>query len=140
MLQKLSLRPDHAVLEIGTGSGYQTALLAEIAGRVFTIEYIPQLAETARQTLDRLGYSNIEYVVGDGSHGWTDAAPFDGIVASASASCVPQELTDQLATGSRMILPVGVTHQHLVMIYRGIEGSEKSTLLPVRFVQMHEGP
>ena len=139
MLQKLAPRPDNRVLEIGTGSGYQTALLAELACHVYTVEVIPELAEGARQTLNQLGYQNIEYSIGDGSQGWADAAPFDGIVASASASCVHQQLTDQLASGSRLILPVGSARQHLIMVYRGIERSERTTLLPVRFVQMKEG-
>ena len=139
MLQKLAPRPDGRVLEIGTGSGYQTALLAQLAREVYTVEVIPELAERARQTLDRLGYQNIEYRIGDGSQGWADASPFDGIVASASASCVHAQLTDQLAPGSRLILPVGTVRQHLIMVYRGLERSEKTTLLPVRFVQMLEG-
>ena len=139
MLQKLAPRPDNRVLEIGTGSGYQTALLTELACRVYTVEVIPELAESARRTLDRLGYQNIEYRIGDGSQGWADAAPFDGIVASASASCVHQQLTDQLAPGSRLIMPVGTARQHLIMVYRGIERPERTTLLPVRFVQMQEG-
>ena len=139
MLQKLAPRADDRVLEIGTGSGYQTALLSELACRVYTVEVIPELAEGAHQTLDRLGYENVEYRIGDGSQGWADAAPFDGIVASASATCVHQQLTDQLAPGSRLIMPVGTTRQHLIMVYRGIGGSERTTLLPVRFVQMQEG-
>ncbi len=139
MLQKLAPRPDNRVLEIGTGSGYQTALLTELACRVYTVEVIPELAESARRTLDRLGYKNIEYRIGDGSQGWADAAPFDGIVASASASCVHQQLTDQLAPESRLIMPVGTARQHLIMVYRGIERPERTTLLPVRFVQMQEG-
>ena len=139
MLQKLAPRPGNRVLELGTGSGYQTALLTELACRVYTVEVIPELAESARRTLDRLGYQNIEYRIGDGSQGWADAAPFDGIVASASASCVHQQLTDQLAPGSRLIMPVGTARQHLIMVYRGIERPEQTTLLPVRFVQMQEG-
>ena len=139
MLQKLAPRPDSRVLEIGTGSGYQTALLAELACQVYTVEVIPELAEGARLPLEQLGYRNIEYRLGDGSQGWADAAPFDGIVASASASRVHHRLTDQLAPGSRLILPVGTARQHLIMVYRGIERSEQTTLLPVRFVQMQEG-
>jgi protein-L-isoaspartate(D-aspartate) O-methyltransferase len=140
MLQKLAPRPDGRVLEIGTGSGYQTALLAQLAREVYTVEVIPDLADGAHQTLARLGYENIEYRIGDGSRGWAAAAPFDGIVASASASCVHPQLTAQLAPGSRLILPVGTVRQHLIMVSRGLEQSEKTTLLPVRFVQMLEGP
>ncbi len=136
MLQKISMCSEHRVLEIGTGSGYLTALLAEIAARVFTVEFVPELADKARETLDSLGYQNVEYRIGDGTQGWAHNAPFDGIIASASANRVPTQLTSQLAPGARMIIPVGDLQQHLVMVHKGDEQAEATTLLPVRFVQM----
>lgn len=136
MLQNISLRPEHRVLEIGTGSGYQTALLAEIAAKVFTVEFVPELADRARETLYSLGYQNVEYRIGDGTEGWAEYSPFDGIIASAAANRVPPQLASQLATGSRMIIPVGDLRQHLVMVYKVDERAKETTLLPVRFVRM----
>ena len=137
MSQLLEIKKGMKVLEIGTGSGYLTALLAEITARVFTVEFVPELADKARETLDSLGYQNVEYRIGDGTQGWAHNAPFDGIIASASANRVPTQLTSQLAPGARMIIPVGDLQQHLVMVHKGDEQAEATTLLPVRFVQMH---
>ena len=139
MLQMLQLRASNSVLEIGTGSGYQTALLAELVGAVSTIECHAELARQARRTLRELGYSNVDCRIGDGSIGWPDTdIAFDAIVGSAAARSIPAALTDQLAPGGRMILPVGDLQQELVLLHRRADGSmaEETRLLPVRFVPM----
>ena len=139
MLQKLCLRDTDSALEIGTGSGYQTALVAEIVRSVSTIEYHTHLAESARRMLLGLGYSNVAFHSGDGSKGWPDAdSEFDVIIGSAAASAVPESLVAQLAPGGRMILPVGGRHQNLLLIHRSDDGGtlHKADLLPVRFVPM----
>lgn len=107
MLESLSLKPSDKVLEIGTGSGYQTALLAELVAEVFSIERHASLTQAAQQVLERLGYQNVQLRTGDGSLGWPDAAPFDGIIISAAAPQIPPSLMAQLKDGGRMIAPVG---------------------------------
>src|ERR1700730_356679 len=107
MLETLSLVPSHVVLEIGTGSGYQTALLAELSDHVYSIERHPALARKAAAALNRLGYQNVESSIGDGSHGLPEKAPFDAIVVSAAAPQIPPALFEQLREGGKMILPVG---------------------------------
>lgn len=107
MLQALKLSPNDKVLEVGTGSGYATALVAELAAKVVSIERHAQLADTARELLTRLGYSNVKLIAGDGTHGFAEESPFEAIVVSAAASEVPRELLEQLAEGGRMIIPVG---------------------------------
>jgi protein-L-isoaspartate(D-aspartate) O-methyltransferase len=107
MTQWLQLRGPEKVLEIGGGSGYQSAVLAELARRVFTIERFPSLAMRARQTLESLGYTNVVVRVGDGTYGWPDEAPFDRILVGAAAPVVPQPLFQQLAEGGRLVVPVG---------------------------------
>ncbi len=99
--------PDARILEIGTGSGYQSAILATIVREVYTIEVIPELQESAREHLDRLGFSNIHYKVGDGYFGWPEEAPFDGILVAAASADIPEPLLEQLVDGGRMIIPVG---------------------------------
>ena len=139
MLQKLRLRPTSSVLEIGTGSGYQTALLAELVRQVSTIEYHAELSHQARRTMHDLGYSNVDCRIGDGSNGWPGAGmPFDAIVGSAAAVVIPDRLVAQLAPGGRMILPVGDRRQELVLLTRHRDGGviEETRLLPVRFVPM----
>lgn len=138
MLQMLQLRQTDSVLEIGTGSGYQTALLAELVRSVSTIEYHAALADPARQLLGELGYRNIDFHIGDGSNGWPrSAAFFDAIIGSAAAITVPKLLVAQLAREGRMILPVGDQHQKLVLIHRAADGRlEETEHLPVRFVPM----
>lgn len=137
MTEALRLKDTDRVLEVGTGSGYQTAILAEIVKHVFTIERIPSLAEKAKKLLDTMGYKNITYRIGDGSLGWPEEAPFDGILVSAAAPSVPQPLVDQLAMGGRLIIPVGDRlTQELVLVERIPEGIRKSFLGGVRFVDL----
>ncbi len=135
MSEMLKLKPNHRVLEIGTGSGYQTAVLAELAKEVFTIERIEDLSLLAQATLNELGYANIVFKVDDGALGWTRFQPFDAIVVTASAEEVPQALIDQLAVGGRLIIPVGTTEQRLILIQR-TNGVAQKHLLPVRFVPL----
>ncbi len=124
------------VLEIGTGSGYQAAILAEIVQQVFTIEIVEPLAREAEKTLQALGYTNITVRAGDGYQGWPDEAPFDVIILTAAPDHVPQPLMEQLKVGGRLILPTGKWLQELVLIRRTEAGFEKTSLLPVAFVPM----
>ena len=119
MLEALRLRPEDLVLEIGTGSGYQTALLAELAARVWSVERYPVLAQSAAERLRKLGYSNAEVSVGDGTLGLLQHAPYDAIIVSAAAPRVPQPLQDQLAEGGRLIVPVGgADNQQLQLVHK----------------------
>jgi len=136
MTEALGLRGGEKVLEVGTGSGYQTAVLAEIAGAVWTIEIVRTLAGRARAALDGLGYTNIQYRIGDGSAGWPEAAPFEAIIVTAAAPVMPLELEGQLAAGGRMIIPVGTDVQELILVRRTKKGIERARLLPVRFVPL----
>ncbi|RMH37223.1 MAG: protein-L-isoaspartate(D-aspartate) O-methyltransferase [Nitrospirae bacterium] len=136
MTQALKLKPNDKVLEVGTGSGYQAAVLAEIVSHVYTIEIVEPLAKRAEATLRALGYQNVHVRVGDGYQGWPEEAPFDAIIVTAAPDHVPQPLLDQLAIGGRMILPVGKFVQELVLIRRTEKGFERTTLLPVAFVPM----
>ena len=139
MTEKLELKPDFRVLEIGTGSGYQAAVCAEIAREVYTIEIVEKLAESARQRLKRLGYGNIYVKHGDGYYGWEKKAPFDVIIITAAAGLVPPPLIEQLKPGGSMILPLGSPYgfQTLVLIEKDKKGNISSRqLLPVRFVPM----
>ncbi len=136
MLQALQLTPAARVLEIGTGSGYQTALLAALVSRVYTIEFFAALALRAQQVFGELGYGNIEWRIGDGNRGWREQAPFDAIIGSAAAPRVPPQLLAQLGTEGRLILPVGRLRQHLVLCRRTAAGIQQAVLLPVRFVPM----
>jgi protein-L-isoaspartate(D-aspartate) O-methyltransferase len=136
MTEALGLKGGEKVLEIGTGSGYQTAVLAEIAGTVWTVEIVEALARRARTILDGLGYANVRYRVGDGSAGWPEEAPFDAIMVTAAAARVPGTLEDQLAVGGRMVVPVGTEAQELLLIRRGKTGFKRESLLAVRFVPL----
>lgn len=121
----LELAPDKSskVLEIGTGSGYQTALLAEFSDSVYTVEKIKELSEKAEKRLGKLGYKNIKYKIGDGSEGWIENSPYDRIIVTAAASKVPTELTNQLKAGGRMVIPVGPRNvQELLLITKDKEG------------------
>ncbi|MEW6755201.1 MAG: protein-L-isoaspartate(D-aspartate) O-methyltransferase [Candidatus Latescibacterota bacterium] len=140
MIEKLALTGGERVLEIGTGSGYQTALLAEMAAEVHSVEYFSELATRARLALAELGYANVQVHVGDGAAGWPEAAPYKGMVGSAAALDVPHALMDQLAPDGRLILPVGGVHQSLVLVTRTRAGLfQRTELLPVRFVPMQAG-
>lgn len=136
MTQALDVAPEHRVLEIGTGCGYQTAVLAELAREVYTIEVVPELASGARETLDRLGYANVRFRAGDGYGGWPDAAPFDRIVAGAAPPEIPPVLVDQLADEGVLVLPVGDWHQEIKVIHKRGGHVQSRDVLPVRFVPM----
>jgi protein-L-isoaspartate(D-aspartate) O-methyltransferase len=125
------------VLEVGTGSGYQAALLAELADEVVSIERVPELAEEARQTLERAGYGRVEVRVGDGTLGVPERAPFDGIVVAAAAPAAPDSLYDQLAPGGRLVVPVGTRRdQWLEIAERGPAGPVRVRTVPCRFVPL----
>jgi len=136
MTEALGLRGGEAVLEVGTGSGYQAAVLAEIAARVHTIEIVAPLAEAAAALLKRLGYANVEVRAGDGYLGWPEAAPFDAIMVTAAAPRIPEPLKEQLKDGGRLVLPVGDDWQELVVVTRRGGRFEEKRVLPVRFVPM----
>ncbi len=132
----LGLRGGESVLEIGTGSGYQSAVLSHIAARVRTIEIVPELAEEARQRLARLGYRNVTVRAGDGYAGWPEVAPFDAIIVTAAAPRIPEPLKQQLADGGRLVLPVGDEYQELIVVTRRGASFDERRVLPVRFVPM----
>jgi protein-L-isoaspartate(D-aspartate) O-methyltransferase len=136
MTDVLKLKKTDKVLEIGTGSGYQAAILAELVDKVLTIEIVEPLARQAEQTLAELGYKNVHVRVGDGYQGWPEEAPFDAIIVTAAPDHVPQPLLDQLAIGGRLILPVGRGIQTLELYHRTAEGYERKTLTLVRFVPL----
>ena len=139
MTEHLQISKSHNVLEIGTGSGYQAAILAELAHHVFTIEIIPKLAESAEKVLMELAYENITVRTGDGYKGWPEEAPFDRIMVTAAPNEIPEKLVEQLAPNGRMILPVGgsIFAQYLWLVQKDKEGIvTKEKILAVRFVPM----
>ena len=137
MTEQLRLKPSDRVLEIGTGSGYQTAILAELVPEVYTIEIVEPLAKNAEATLQRLGYKDVHVKAGDGYKGWPEAAPFDAIIVTCAPDRVPQPLTDQLKDGGRMIIPVGERFaQELYLLDKKNGHLKESAVLPVRFVPM----
>jgi protein-L-isoaspartate(D-aspartate) O-methyltransferase len=136
MTEALGLRGGETVLEVGTGSGYQAAVLAEIAARVYTIEIVAPLAEEARERLKRLGYRNVEVRAGDGYLGWPEAAPFDAIIVTAAAPRIPEPLKQQLKDGGRIVIPVGDAYQELIVVTRKGAAYAEERVLPVRFVPM----
>lgn len=141
MTRTLELDKNCKVLEIGTGSGYQTAFLAEFAGRVYTVERIAELSEKACKRLDHLGYTNIHFKVGDGSLGWSENGPYDRIIVTAAAGKIPHELIEQLGEGGKMIVPVGVRGwQDLTSVFKDAQGEiHIKSLGPVTFVEL-KGP
>jgi protein-L-isoaspartate(D-aspartate) O-methyltransferase len=139
MTQLAEVGPDARVLEVGTGSGYQAAVLAELAGEVYTIEIVEPLARQAERTLARLGYGRVHVRHGDGWRGWPEAAPFDAIVVTAAPRTVPPALLDQLAPGGRLVIPVGGADQQLRVYHRTKTGLETRDVAPVRFVPMTGG-
>src|SRR5262249_6107257 len=139
MTDLLDPKPSDVVLEIGTGSGYQAAILAELVAKVYTVEIVEALGKRAERLLGELGYRNVRARVGDGHAGWPEAAPFDAIVVTAAAGAVPQPLVDQLKPGGRMVIPVGAPAevQHLLIVEKGADGSATiRRTLPVRFVPL----
>jgi len=137
MTELLRLKGDEKVLEIGTGSGYQTAILAELAGEVYTVERIETLLQRAKNVLDRLGLKNIFYKVGDGSEGWREYAPFDGIIVTAASPEVPAPLLEQLGEGGRLVIPVGEKYsQNLVRVIKKGERFKEENFGPCVFVPL----
>ncbi len=138
MTQQLNPQSHDRVLEIGTGSGYQTALLAAFAQEVFTVERIAELSSKARQRLDRMGFVNIQYKIGDGSLGWPEFEPYDKIMVTAAAAAIPDELIQQLGLGGRMIIPVGPPGmQELLLVKKSRQGQITSRILEqVVFVEL----
>jgi protein-L-isoaspartate(D-aspartate) O-methyltransferase len=139
MTDLLELEAEHTVLEIGTGSGYQTAILSQLCKQVYTIEYVQQLADIARSRFEKLGYGNIESITGNGYDGWPEHAPFDAIIVTAAATHIPEPLLEQLKSGGRMVIPVGRAHmyQQLVLVTKDNEGElDMQEILGVAFVPM----
>lgn len=136
MTEAINPKPEMKVLEIGTGSGYQAAVLAEIVDEVYTIETVESLANRARDVLTGMGYENIHFRVGDGYHGWEEHAPFDAIIVTAAPEEIPPRLVEQLKVGGKMVIPVGPSaNQHLKLLEKKKNGKISSKdLLPVRFV------
>jgi protein-L-isoaspartate(D-aspartate) O-methyltransferase len=139
MTEALTLQPEDKLLEIGTGSGYQTAILAEIVKEVYTIEMIEPLAGEAKNKLESLGYKNIQVRCDDGYKGWPEQAPFDKIIITAAPDNLPMELVKQMKVGAKMIVPIGSFFQELYLITKTQDGFTKQSLLPVRFVPMVKG-
>jgi protein-L-isoaspartate(D-aspartate) O-methyltransferase len=138
----LNPKPTDVVLEVGTGSGYQAAVLAELVSRVYSIELIASLGDAARKRLEELRYGNVEVRIGDGYKGWPEKAPFDAIVVTAAAPRVPQALVDQLKPGGRMVIPVGgeTETQYLKLLVKRADGGvDEKRVLPVRFVPLVPG-
>jgi protein-L-isoaspartate(D-aspartate) O-methyltransferase len=141
MTAALDLQPEHRVLEIGTGSGYQAAVLAALAGEVYSIEIVPELADSARRVLAQLGIRNVQVRTGNGYLGWPEHAPFDRVIVTAAPDDVPAALVAQLRVGGVMAIPVGPAHdQELRILRRTDEGLRTIDRLPVRFVPMTGKP
>lgn len=143
MTDLLEPRPEDRVLEVGTGSGYQAAVLATLVRRVYTMEIIPELARAAEVRLRRLGYTNVEVGIGDAYHGWTEQAPFDGILVTAAAPNVPLPLLQQLRPGAKLVLPIGPPYgrQDLVLISKNAQDEiSQQNILGVAFVPLTRQP
>ncbi|HIE43249.1 MAG TPA: protein-L-isoaspartate(D-aspartate) O-methyltransferase [Candidatus Omnitrophica bacterium] len=142
MTEKLKLNPSDKVLEIGTGSGYQAAVLSKICEEVYTVEIIPSLGEKAKKRLQNLGYDNVTVKIGDGYYGWEEHSPFDAIIVTAAATHIPPPLIEQLKVGGRMVIPIGGVFQiqRLMFIEKKADGKlESKNLIPVRFVPLRGG-
>jgi protein-L-isoaspartate(D-aspartate) O-methyltransferase len=136
MTEALGLSGGETVLEVGTGSGYQSAVLARVAGHVYTVEIVPALAAEAKERLARLGYANVTVRAGDGYLGWPEVAPFDAIVVTAAAPRIPEPLKQQLKEGGRLVIPLGDLDQELMVVTRRGSAYEQRRAIPVRFVPM----
>lgn len=136
MSELLALKGGERVLEIGTGSGYQTAVLAELAAEVYTVELAPELAAAAQEKLAKLGYSNIKFRTGDGARGWAESAPYDAVIVTCAPAEVPQALLEQLKPGGRLAVPVGTEPQDLLLLTRTASGADRRRVCQVRFVPM----
>ncbi len=136
MTYLIDLKGGEKVLEIGTGSGYGAAVLAEISKEVYTIEIIEGLADSAKERLAKLGYDNIKVKCGDGFFGWEEYAPYDAIVVTCAPGYIPQPLVDQLKAGGKMVIPVGDYFQELILVTKTDEGIKEESIIPVRFVPM----
>ena len=137
MTELLQLTKTDKVLEVGTGSGYQAAILSVLASEVYTIEIVPELGEVARANLERLGYSNVSTKIGDGYQGWAEHAPFDAIIVTAAPDHVPLPLIAQLRSGGRMVIPVGGFYQELTVLAKHADGTTTTAIIaPVRFVPL----
>ena len=139
MTERMAIRPGERVLEIGTGSGYQAAILSEMGAEVYSIEILPRLAQHARRALEENGYGAVQVLTGDGYRGWPEHAPFDVILVTCAPADVPEALVAQLRDGGRMILPVGGAGQRLVLLRKTGGKVETVEDLPVRFVPMVRG-
>lgn len=139
MTELIEPDPSDRILEIGTGSGYQAAILSRLVGEVYSIEIVESLGNTARQRLDLLGYENVEVRIGDGYKGWPEKAPFDAIIVTAAPPEIPQALVDQLADNGRMVVPVGTNYQELMLIEKHDGRVSKRVVTAVRFVPMVKG-
>ena len=142
MSDLLAIAPHHRVLEIGTGSGYQAAVLAKLAKEVYTVEIVPELAREAAATLKELGFTNVEVREGDGYAGWPERAPFDRIMVTAAPERIPQPLIDQLAPGGRLVIPVGEQHdtQWITVVEKTPQGVIQRKTIPVAFVPFTRKP
>jgi protein-L-isoaspartate(D-aspartate) O-methyltransferase len=137
MTDLLQLEPEDKVLEVGTGCGYQAAVLAELAARVYTIEIVESLGNAAAQTLERLGYTSVHTRIGDGYAGWSEHAPFDAIIVTAAPDHVPPALVEQLSPDGRLVIPVGKLSQELMVITKNADGTtSRKEIVPVQFVPL----
>jgi protein-L-isoaspartate(D-aspartate) O-methyltransferase len=136
MTELLNLKGDEKVLEIGTGSGYQAAVLSQLTDSCYSIEVVKELAEISASRLKDLGYNNVVVKWGDGYKGWPEHAPFDGIIITAAPEKIPEELISQLKTGGKMVVPVGTLYQNLLVIIKTNKGYQQRNIIPVRFVPM----
>ncbi|MCD6385673.1 protein-L-isoaspartate(D-aspartate) O-methyltransferase [Candidatus Sumerlaeota bacterium] len=136
MTELIEPKEQDKVLEIGTGSGYQAAILAELVDEVYTIEIIPTLAKRAESTLKQMGYTNIHVRCGDGFQGWPEAAPFDAIIVTCAPPEIPEPLIEQLKVGGKLVIPVGEYYQELIVATKTKKGIKKKSVIPVRFVPM----